>query len=73
MFPDAEKFKPERFFAENSINIHPQANVAFSAGRLNCKGQRLVLMELKVILAKLLKKRETRLKSYLKISIDYFS
>lgn len=53
IFPEPEKFNPERFL--NGQYIHPFAHVAFSAGPRNCIGQRFAMLELKCALSKLLR------------------
>ncbi|XP_077513527.1 cytochrome P450 4V2-like [Amblyomma americanum] len=55
-FKNPEEYMPERFMSEENGRRHPYAYIPFSAGPKNCIGQKFVMMEVKVVLAKILSK-----------------
>ena len=56
-FEDPDEFKPERFLDEKTT-ANAFSYVPFSAGPRNCIGQKFAMLELKTIIAKVLRKFE---------------
>ncbi|KAG8040148.1 hypothetical protein G9C98_000718 [Cotesia typhae] len=55
-FSDPETFDPERFSDHNKGNVNPCAYMPFGIGPRKCIGERFAIMEIKLMLAKLVKK-----------------
>jgi sterol 14-demethylase len=57
-FEDADCFDPQRFSADRVKTIHPFAYIAFGGGRHKCLGNAFARLQIKAILATLLRRYE---------------
>ncbi|XP_035447638.2 cytochrome P450 6B6 [Spodoptera frugiperda] len=55
-FPEPEKFKPERFSAENARENHPCAMLSFGLGPRSCLGQKFAQIQFGICMVKILLK-----------------
>ncbi|ODM96110.1 Cytochrome P450 4c21 [Orchesella cincta] len=58
VFPNPKKFDPDRFLPENIKERNHYAFTPFSAGRRDCLGNKLAMIELKVVVAWILRNFE---------------
>lgn len=55
-YPDPDKFDPERFSAKGKESRDPFSFLGFGYGPRNCIGMRFAQMEMKLVMARLLKR-----------------
>lgn len=70
IYPEPEKFDPDRFSPENVKNRHPCSFLAFGDGPRNCIGLRFGMLQAKLCLAMLLKNFDITISSRMKVPVQ---
>ncbi|XP_044766651.1 probable cytochrome P450 4aa1 isoform X3 [Coccinella septempunctata] len=55
LYPEPQKYNPDRFSTENSHNIHPYGYIPFSAGPRNCIGYKFAMLEMKAAISSIIR------------------
>lgn len=70
LWPDAEKFDPDRFLPENIKNMHRYAYFPFGGGARQCIGNNFAMMEMQIMLAQLASQFKFNLVPGFKLEIE---